>query len=79
MVDALDVVGMHDEAGELLEGLATSIADDSSFGGIGTGRDWRMWDGTPSGYEGQLVEGFSVLTSALRRHGAGVHRTGSHL
>ena len=27
-----------------------------------------MKDGTPSGYEGQLVEGFSVLASALRRY-----------
>jgi len=68
-VDALELVGMDDEAAAVLEGLATTIADDSSFGGIGTGRDWRMWDGTPSGYEGQLVEGFSVLASALRRHG----------
>ncbi len=73
LVDALDVVGMQDEADELLTALAESIADDSAFGGLGSGRDWRMWDGTPSGYEGQLVEGFSVLSSALRRYGKPGH------
>jgi hypothetical protein len=67
-VEALDRVGMTAESAAVLDGLATTIADDSSFGGIGTGRDWRMWDGTPSGYEGQLVEGFSVLASGLRRY-----------
>ena len=61
-VEALDLVGMTAESAALLDGLAATIADDSSFGGIGSGRDWRMWDGTPSGYEGQLVEGFSVLS-----------------
>lgn len=69
VVDALDRVGLTVEADELLIALATTIADDSSFGGLGSGLDWRMWDGTPSGYEGQLAEGFSVLASALRRYG----------
>ena len=77
-VEALDLVGMTAESAAVLDGLAATIADDSSFGGIGSGRDWRMWDGTPSGYEGQLVEGFSVLASGLRRFSSGssavVHR-----
>lgn len=68
VVDALERVGMITESHQLLVDLASTIADDSSFGGLGSGRDWRMWDGTPSGYEGQLVEGFSVLASALRRY-----------
>lgn len=68
IVDALDRVGMTVHADLVLEGLATTIADDTSFGGLGSGRDWRMADGTPSGYEGQLIEGFSVLASALRRY-----------
>jgi len=68
IVDAFDRVGLTDAADELLIALATTIADDSSFGGLGSGVDWRMWDGTPSGYEGQLAEGFSVLASALRRY-----------
>lgn len=68
IVDALDRVGFTAKADDVLEGLATTIADDTSFGGLGSGRDWRMADGTPSGYEGQLVEGFSVMASALRRY-----------
>ena len=71
IVDALDRVGMTDEADRVLEGLAETIADDTSFGGLGSGRDWRMRDGTPSGYEGQLIEGFSVLASALQRYREG--------
>jgi hypothetical protein len=51
----------------VLEQLCETIGDDSSFGGLGSGKDWRMADGTPSGYEGQLVEGFSVLAAALQR------------
>lgn len=68
IVDAFDRTGLTEHADELLIALATTIADDSSFGGLGSGIDWRMWDGTPSGYEGQLAEGFSVLASALRRY-----------
>jgi hypothetical protein len=70
VVTALRRVGMTAEADRLLEALAETIADDSAFGGVGSGRDWRMWDGTPSGYEGQLAEGFSVLTPAIDRYGA---------
>ena len=74
VITALGRVGMRAEADALLEALATTIADDSAFGGVGSGRDWRMWDGTPSGYEGQLAEGFSVLAAALDRWGAPVRR-----
>ena len=70
VVDALDRVGMNELADTVLEQLCRTIADDTSFGGLGSGIDWRMADGTPTGYEGQLVEGFSVLASALRRHRA---------
>ena len=49
-VEALDLVGMTAESAVLLDGLAATIADDSSFGGIGTGRDWRMWDGIDGGF-----------------------------
>lgn len=78
VVDALDRVGHTEEASRVLAELCETIADDSSFGGLGSGRDWRMADGTPSGYEGQLVEGFSVLAAALDRHAhAGAERAGN--
>lgn len=66
-VDALARVGMAAQADLVLESLSETVADDSAFGGLGSGVDWRMWDGTPSGYEGHLAEGFSVLISALDR------------
>jgi len=69
LVEAFDRCGMPEQADRVLEQLCETIGDDSSFGGLGSGRDWRMADGTPSGYEGQLVEGFSVLAAALGRYG----------
>lgn len=74
VIDALERTGFTATAGQVLAELCETIADDSSFGGLGSGRDWRMADGTPSGYEGQLVEGFSVLAAALRRHALPVGR-----
>jgi hypothetical protein len=68
IVDALERVGLTEKSAQVLEELAITIADDTSFGGLGSGIDWRMKDGTPSGYEGQLVEGFSILASALSRY-----------
>jgi hypothetical protein len=68
IVDALERAGYQSESDALLSDLAATISDDSSFGGLGSGIDWRAWDGTPSGYEGQLAEGFSVLASAIRRY-----------
>jgi len=68
IVDALYRVGMVEEGDALLTALSTTIADDSSFGGLGSGVDWRMWDGSPSGYEGQLAEGFSIVANAVRRY-----------
>jgi hypothetical protein len=59
---------MTSEADQTLQALASTVADDSSFGGIGTGRDWRLWDGTPSGYEGLLAEGFGFLAVAVERY-----------
>ncbi len=69
-VRALNAVGMTTEADAVLEALASTVADDTAFGGIGSGLDWRFWDGTPSGYEGLLAEGFGFLAVALERHGA---------
>lgn len=67
LIRALRQVGMTAEADEVLEALSSSVADDSAFGGVGSGRDWRLWDGTPSGYEGLLAEGFAFLAMALDR------------
>lgn len=70
LVRALYRVGMTAEADLVLHALASTTADDTAFGGIGSGVDWRLWDGTPSGYEGMLAEGFGFLAAALDRHGS---------
>lgn len=77
LVEAFERCGMREQADRVLEQLCETIADDSSFGGLGSGRDWRMADGTPSGYEGQLVEGFSVLAAALHRYGTPLNTLGT--
>ena len=68
-VEALDLVGMTAESAALLDGLRRDDRRRLVVRRDRSGRDWRMWDGTPSGYEGQLVEGFSVLSCGLRRFG----------
>jgi hypothetical protein len=69
-IGALQAVGRHDEADRLLLAMLGRLADGSAFGGCSTGVDWRMWDGTRCGYEGQLTEQFGVLIPALARWGA---------
>jgi len=69
VVEALERTGLQKDSHFVFEALAETIADDSSLGGIGSGADWRMWDGTPSGYEGQLSESFSIMSTALRWYG----------
>jgi len=68
-VNALYRVGMTDEADRVLLGLCSSLADDTAIGGCdGAGVDWRMWDGTPSGYEGLLTDQFAFLATAFDRY-----------
>jgi hypothetical protein len=30
--------------------------------------DWRLWDGTPSGYQGLLCDQFGMIAVALERY-----------
>jgi hypothetical protein len=66
-VSGLYKVGMVDEGDALLERLSESMANGSAFGGVGSGVDWRMWDGRPCGYEGILCDQFGVLIPAMQR------------
>lgn len=38
-------------------------------GGLHTGTDWRMWDGTCCGYEGLLTDQYYVLVAILQNNG----------
>ena len=45
------------------------MADGTVIGGNGTGVDWRLWDGAPSGYEGLLANQFAFFATAVDRFG----------
>jgi len=66
-VSGLYAAGMTVEGDMLLEQLSQSMADGSAFGGVGSGVDWRTWDGRPCGYEGLLCDQFGILVPALHR------------
>jgi len=76
-VAALYKVGMIKEGDEVLCGLLSSMADATAFGGCGSGVDWRMWDGTPCGYEGMIMDQFGILIPAMDRYAAKEPREGA--
>jgi hypothetical protein len=68
-VNAMYRVGLVEEADEVVEQLAESLANGDVLGGCGSGVDWRSWDGTPCGYEGQLTDQFGILATFIDRYG----------
>ena len=68
-VGGLYRVGLTEEADELLRRLCLGLAHGAVFGGCGSGRDWRYWDGRTSGYEGLLTDQFGIIALALERFG----------
>jgi hypothetical protein len=70
-ISGLYTVGMLEEGDLLLTKMSDSMAKGTAFGGVGSGVDWRMWDGTPCGYEGLLCDQFGILIPALQRWGKG--------
>lgn len=64
-IAGLLAVGMRNEAESMIETMAEGLASMSATGGIGSGVDWRCWDGTPSGYEGHLCDQFGLLCVAV--------------
>jgi hypothetical protein len=70
-VGALYHVGMRAEGDSLLLPMLEGLADGSAFGGVGSGVDWRFWDGGPCGYEGLLSDQFGILIPAIGRFGGG--------
>jgi len=66
-VNALYKVGLIAEGDLILAGLCSSIADGSAYSGVGSGLDWRKWDGTPTGYEGYLCDQLGMLSTIFDR------------
>jgi hypothetical protein len=46
--------------------MAESYSRNRFHGPMGSGVDWKTWDGAISGYEGLLVDAFTAL-AAIRR------------
>ncbi len=52
---ALSIYGLQDRARQLAEELNEGYATGMFTGGIGSGSEFRSWDGVPTGYEGTLI------------------------
>jgi hypothetical protein len=66
---ALYDLGRHDQADAILFAMLQEY-DRGGFEGRGAknrSNDWRMWDGTPMGYEGFLTDNYYTLLAVPLR------------
>ena len=68
-IAALYHLGMRKEGDRILLPILQSIGKGGfqGFGPNGNSYDWKMWDGTPMGYEGLLTDNYYVLLAVLAR------------
>jgi hypothetical protein len=72
-VQALYTLGRKAEADEIFNAMLEGYRDGVFQNGVGSGVDWKRWDGTPCGYEGLLTDTYYALTSFMTgRLGHGV-------
>ena len=62
----LYAAGLTAEGDALLEKMAPGLGEGEVFAGLETGVDWRLWNGSPTGYEGVLDDQFGLL--AVMKH-----------
>jgi hypothetical protein len=65
-LEALAAVGMHEQARKVAMAMTKSYARNRFHGPMGSGVDWKTWDGAICGYEGLLVDSFTALASIRR-------------
>jgi hypothetical protein len=65
LLQALYRTGLRHEANDLFKGLTPLARTGGLCGGLHSGLDRRMPDGSPSGYEGLLAEQYQFLLAAL--------------
>lgn len=58
---ALSICGLREQAQQLARELDAGYALGVFDGGIGTGHEFRSWEGLPTGYEGTLIGCFAPL------------------
>lgn len=72
-IQALYTLGRKAEADAIFEPMLEGYRDGVFQNGLGSGVDWKRWDGTPCGYEGLLADTYYALTALLTgRLGRGV-------
>ena len=64
-IQALYAVGRRKEANEILFAMLKRFGDGEFQQGVGSGVDWKTWDGKPCGYEGLLVDQFYALLAVM--------------
>ena len=60
---ALSICGMKENARKMADEMEAGYASGYFNGGVGSGREFRSWEGLPNGYEGTLIGCFSPLYS----------------
>jgi hypothetical protein len=72
-LQGLYALGRKEEADSILNAMLEGYRDGVFQNGVGSGVDWKRWDGTPCGYEGLLTDTYYALTAYLTgRLGKGV-------
>jgi hypothetical protein len=72
-VQGLYALGRKAEADQILNAMLEGYRDGVFQNGVGSGVDWKRWDGTPCGYEGLLTDTYYALTAFITgRLGHGV-------
>ncbi len=70
-IQALYTLGRRAEANRIFFQLLKGYRDGVFQNGVGSGVDWKRWDGTPCGYEGLLTDTYyaqtAFITGYLRR------------
>ncbi|MEX0653881.1 MAG: hypothetical protein WD534_15800 [Phycisphaeraceae bacterium] len=67
---ALSRYDFHDQARRLADDLDAGHADGVASGGMGSGVEFRSWEGLPTGYEGTLNGCFATLYAIAIEKGA---------
>jgi hypothetical protein len=70
-INGLAASGMNQEADFLLSEICKGFLYGNVIGGVGSGVDWKTWDGLASGYEGLLCDQLGVFQPLIRRYRAG--------
>jgi len=72
-VQALYSLGRRADADRIFDAMLEGYRDGVFQGGVGSGVDWKRWDGMPCGYEGLLTDSYYALSAFVTgRLGRGV-------